>query len=415
PMQGGAMEHATNFAYPQNAIDGGHRYDELWAHELSHSWFGNYVTCWSPDEMWLNEGWARYSEALYHLAVHGEASFRDYMRSIQYRSVMASHLADGEYLPLYPMPPDQTYGSTTYDKGATVAHTLRNYIGDGQFFPALQAYFKRHGYSNATTYHFMSSFHAAKSDSRMMRFTEAFVYAPGWHQFHLVPNKRTATFNNVTYLVEDFLSADLIGGKPGLPAVLNIEVLYVGAEPGQVKLERYELDWTTRRYQGDFVLRTQLPFEPVYTVIDPYEKIAEGALSHLVQDSSYGQSEALEPAYLNLRFPSGLPAKSEIGPLNVAFFPHPPEKRLADNGMRGYWQLQALPEATLDVEFEALRALMPDKMRSGSDGKPKLELHYKPVLEAEWEPVAAEISGASKPKARLKNARPGYYTLVLAE
>ena len=35
------------------------------AHELSHHWFGDLVTCDSASEMWLNEGWARYNEKLF--------------------------------------------------------------------------------------------------------------------------------------------------------------------------------------------------------------------------------------------------------------------------------------------------------------------------------------------------------------
>ncbi len=41
----GAMEHATNVAYPNSTINGGSTYEYLYAHELFHMWFGDKVTC----------------------------------------------------------------------------------------------------------------------------------------------------------------------------------------------------------------------------------------------------------------------------------------------------------------------------------------------------------------------------------
>jgi aminopeptidase N len=45
PFNGGAMEHAGNIAYPLFAINGNLAYETLFAHELSHMWWGDAVTC----------------------------------------------------------------------------------------------------------------------------------------------------------------------------------------------------------------------------------------------------------------------------------------------------------------------------------------------------------------------------------
>ena len=55
PFNGGAMEHATNIAYPLFGIQNGSKqYETLFAHELAHHWWGDNVTCSSQEDMWIN-------------------------------------------------------------------------------------------------------------------------------------------------------------------------------------------------------------------------------------------------------------------------------------------------------------------------------------------------------------------------
>ena len=65
PFNSGAMEHATNIAYPLLTANGALTYEKLMAHELSHHWWGDWVTCETAEEMWINEGLAVYSEHLF--------------------------------------------------------------------------------------------------------------------------------------------------------------------------------------------------------------------------------------------------------------------------------------------------------------------------------------------------------------
>jgi aminopeptidase N len=150
----GAMEHVCNIAYPHFSIGPGIGNESLYAHELSHMWFGDNVTCSSAEEMWLNEGWAVFSEALYREIIYGKESYREYLREMHADVIQFCHTPgkDGSYFPLNQIPQNVTYGMSAYDRGATVAHSLRGYLGDNIFFEAMAEYNEFFKYNHASSY-----------------------------------------------------------------------------------------------------------------------------------------------------------------------------------------------------------------------------------------------------------------------
>jgi aminopeptidase N len=154
---GGAMEHQTCTSYGRVLIRGDHYYDWILVHELAHQWWGDWVTCASWDDIWLNEGFASYSEALYYELTEGEASYDDYVESYDSYGYF-----DG---PIYA--PWATFNRTVYDKGALVLHMLRrvlalNESGPADHYPvdALQAvladYGSAYSYDSACTPEFQA-------------------------------------------------------------------------------------------------------------------------------------------------------------------------------------------------------------------------------------------------------------------
>lgn len=134
PFNAGAMEHATSIAYPRYAIAGGTLSQEtLMAHELSHHWWGDWLTCETAEDMWINEGMASYCEHLFLEHRYGWDKYIQEVKANHYNVLQNAHLQEGGYRPISGVPHQYTYGRHVYDKGASVAHNLRWYLGDSLY------------------------------------------------------------------------------------------------------------------------------------------------------------------------------------------------------------------------------------------------------------------------------------------
>jgi aminopeptidase N len=158
PFNAGAMEHATSIAYPLYAIDGTKNYETLFAHELSHMWWGDQATCRTAEDMWLNEGWASFCEALFLEFMYGKQA---YLRDIREKSVEVLKNApanDRGMLPVSGIPHSATYGTHVYKKGALMVHTLRTIMGDNAFFDACKSYLAKYTFKDVSTYDLRDEF-----------------------------------------------------------------------------------------------------------------------------------------------------------------------------------------------------------------------------------------------------------------
>lgn len=142
---GGAMEHQTNTSYGSGLIRGGHQYDYILVHELGHQWWGDMTSPATWKDIWLNEGFASYSEALWAEADGGFDDYREYM--------VRSQRVEDPSGPLYD-PLVLFDGNTVYNKGSWALHMLRGAIGDSLFFATLHEYRQRTEYRSTTTAEF---------------------------------------------------------------------------------------------------------------------------------------------------------------------------------------------------------------------------------------------------------------------
>ena len=139
--QAGAMEHQTITGVASNIITGSNYFDDVLIHELAHHWWGDAVGPKSWKDIWLNEGFSTYSEALYYEFKSGKSALQSTMIS-NYRDNFPGKLSSpGSFL----------FTSTVYNKGAWVMHMLRWEAGDSLFFKILRNYFEEYKYKNAST------------------------------------------------------------------------------------------------------------------------------------------------------------------------------------------------------------------------------------------------------------------------
>ncbi|PWH86533.1 M1 family aminopeptidase [Brumimicrobium oceani] len=184
PFNGGAMEHATCVMYPKFATDGSLNYETLMAHELSHHWWGNLVTCRTAEDMWINEGLASYSESIFLEHVYDYDRYIDELKGVHRDVIQKAHFQDGGFLPISGVPHNATYGSHTYSKGATLMHNLRSHMGDTDFFAGLKSIQSNYAFKSINAEDFRDEL-INSTGYNANNFFDNYVFNPGFNGFEV--------------------------------------------------------------------------------------------------------------------------------------------------------------------------------------------------------------------------------------
>ena len=137
------MEHQTIIAYGHNFSVNSWGFDYIHYHELAHEWWGNLITAKDFADIWIHEGMATYTEALYVEFLSGMDSYHQYMDNMRPNNNHSSPLAPREQLTA-----SQGFALNPYSRGASVMHTLRYHLGDDEFFNL----FERWAYPDSTDF-----------------------------------------------------------------------------------------------------------------------------------------------------------------------------------------------------------------------------------------------------------------------
>jgi len=182
---GGGMEHAT-----MSFVGGWNR--GLIKHELAHQWFGDKVTCGTWSDIWLNEGFAEYTDGWLVQLLDGENDFKDWKEDYVW------YITDAPWGSVYNPEPnneDRIFDyRLTYAKGSMMVHLIRYIINnDDLFYQALRNYLDdpAHTYGFGTT----DEFHASLEASTGMdwdNFFEDWIYGEGHPIFSIAVNNYAA-------------------------------------------------------------------------------------------------------------------------------------------------------------------------------------------------------------------------------
>ncbi len=180
---GGGMEHQT-----MTSMGGSSQF--LISHELGHQWWGDMVTCANFHHIWLNEGFATYSQAMWEeLHNGGIEALHDEMASKQY-------WGDGTIFV------DDTTnvwnifnGNLSYNKASWVLHMLRHIIGDETFFAGLQEYGDQYRFSSAVTEEFIAVM-SEVSGRDLTPFIDRWIYGEYYPEYVSTPTAIQLTDDN---------------------------------------------------------------------------------------------------------------------------------------------------------------------------------------------------------------------------
>ena len=285
PFTGGAMEHASNISYPVIMANSGLAYETLMAHELSHHWWGNLVTCDSKEEMWLNEGMASYSELLFLEYVYGKERMQEEFNKVLESVLHFAHVNDGQYRAIQGIPHEYTYSTHVYSKGALVAHTLRNYLGDSIYFPAISQFLLDSSLKAINSYS-LQNYLEDFTNKDLDHFFEPWVFSKGFADFSIA--SWSSTQNNEKFDCKVKIHQRL-NNAPDYYNKVPLEVCFID-ESWSVHKRNVFLTGACGEY--DFTM----DFDPVMIVLDADHKIAGSCIldSKVINKSGFNNFPLLQ-------------------------------------------------------------------------------------------------------------------------
>ncbi len=268
----GALEIPTNVAYPEfmnQQSDANNR--GLFTHELGHHWWGDIVTPYIHNDMWLKEGPAEYSGHLVEEWIDGNPGLVQAVKDNLLYVLRQAHVNDEGFQSLSPMPDEHIYGTHTYYKGALVMHNLRGYLGDSLFRHAMHSIQTDLAYTTITADQFKEALETY-SEMDMDPFFDAWVFGPSYSVFEVLSSE--AQQAGEEWNVELQIGQKLRGGS-GYHQLVPVDLTLISAT-GAVHDQLVVLGGE----QSDLMVTA--PFEPAMVILNRHARLNQARLDHEV-------------------------------------------------------------------------------------------------------------------------------------
>ncbi len=178
---GGALEEQTLSTFSRGAVR-----EHVVVHELGHQWFGDSLSVQDWSDIWLNEGFATYTEWLWIEHTRGpdslDTEIEENYNLISGAVVGGSYEATLAWLadnfpPPKEIKPDNLFSWSVYLRGGMTLHALRIEIGDDAFFEVLERWATENRYGNVTTEGFVALSEQV-SGQELSEFFEEWLHDP---------------------------------------------------------------------------------------------------------------------------------------------------------------------------------------------------------------------------------------------
>lgn len=188
--------------------------ESLQAHELAHQWFGDYVTTRDWGQIWLNESFATYMQAMWteRLKGHDEFLYSDIRNN---QNTVIGTWNSGDRRPIvtkYFANKDAMFDNYAYPGGGSVLHMLRKHLGDELFFKALNRYLTANAHQPVSTEDLRIAIEETTGQS-MDWFFDQWLYRMGHPNFEVTQNYDPAA-KKLTLTVKQTQKVDLTNDYP---------------------------------------------------------------------------------------------------------------------------------------------------------------------------------------------------------
>jgi len=401
----GSMEHVGNVAFTTDCMSSlDYRCLATMSHEFAHSWFGNLVTCASSLDMWINEGGASFCEEVAIEAIYADSEplrYKDYAKENLSDVLSSTHVRDDGFKPLYGQTPEYTYGSTVYNKGATVWHSLRGYLGDSLFYSSMRRLFDRHAFKNIDSWQLRDSL-SLYSGMDLTDFFDFHVFGPGFVDY-VIDSVRVGSTSTSVFLRQKLYGTDsLMRGN-------RVWVTFFSDDRSQ-RADRLVT------FDGESTVAVcQLPFEPAFALVDYDDALSKASVSQELFAAERGSYD-LAPAHFRAEV-----SKVNEGDSVWLYVTHHHSRpdtstspRILQMASR-YWNVTGiLPEgAKVGGRFEYSRNLLDGDLFSSTAEFGQVRLLYRKDASDQWVVQTGLHTGSSMQGYFVVNVlKPGEYALA---